>query len=47
MAVLGVDADGEVAQAACEAEELPQAQANRYHEAWCDDSQEIMPLFYR
>ncbi|MFF8783519.1 hypothetical protein [Streptomyces sp. NPDC015125] len=31
----------------CEASELPNAQANGYHEVWCDDSKAIMPIFYR
>ncbi|MFK0262813.1 hypothetical protein ACIQU1_15940 [Streptomyces angustmyceticus] len=31
----------------CEAKELPNAQANGYHEVWCDDSKAIMPIFYR
>ncbi|MGW7575778.1 hypothetical protein [Streptomyces sp. NPDC054765] len=34
-------------KAACEASELPNAQANGYHEVWCDDSKAIMPIFYR
>ncbi|PBC85875.1 hypothetical protein SAMN05428945_6661 [Streptomyces sp. 2224.1] len=32
---------------ACEAAELPQAQANGYHEVWCDDSETIMPIYSR
>ncbi|GAA2653032.1 hypothetical protein [Streptomyces lunalinharesii] len=34
-------------KAVCEATELPLAQANGYHEVWCDDSKEIMPIFNR
>ncbi|MFE7114799.1 hypothetical protein ACFU99_05170 [Streptomyces sp. NPDC057654] len=31
----------------CEAQELPNAQADGYHEVWCDDSKAIMPIYYR
>nr|WP_030019837.1 hypothetical protein [Streptomyces monomycini] len=31
----------------CEAKEIGGAQANGYHEVWCDDSETIMPIFYR
>ncbi|GAA2331273.1 hypothetical protein OHT20_14795 [Streptomyces caniferus] len=34
-------------KAECEAKELPVAQANGYHEVWCDDSKAIMPIFNR
>ncbi|MEU4205063.1 hypothetical protein AB0B79_13425 [Streptomyces sp. NPDC039022] len=31
----------------CEAKELPGARANGYHEVRCDDSETIMPIYYR
>ncbi|MFF3543560.1 hypothetical protein [Streptomyces platensis] len=34
-------------KAECEATELPYAQANGYHEVWCDDSKAIMPIYNR
>ncbi|WP_280526790.1 hypothetical protein [Streptomyces chrestomyceticus] len=30
-----------------EAKERPGAQANGYHEVWCDDSETTMPIYYR
>ncbi|WP_432141610.1 hypothetical protein [Streptomyces sp. bgisy084] len=34
-------------KAECEAKELPYAQANGYHEVWCDDSKPIMAIYNR
>ncbi|MGW1839947.1 hypothetical protein [Streptomyces sp. BBFR2] len=42
-----VGAEKYPSKAECEAQELPNAQANGYHEVWCDDSEEIMPIFNR
>ncbi|MEW9518788.1 hypothetical protein OHU45_24190 [Streptomyces tubercidicus] len=42
-----VGAEKYPSKAECEAKELPNAQANGYHEVWCDDSKEIMPIFNR
>ncbi|WP_406476136.1 hypothetical protein [Streptomyces platensis] len=42
-----VGAEKYPSKAECEAKELPNAQANGYHEVWCDDSKAIMPIFNR
>ncbi|MEU8960021.1 hypothetical protein AB0C93_37675 [Streptomyces sp. NPDC048518] len=42
-----VGAEAYPSKAACEASELPNAKANGYNEVWCDDSQRIMPIYYR
>ncbi|MEU3988477.1 hypothetical protein OG301_12530 [Streptomyces platensis] len=42
-----VGAERYPSKAECEAKELPNAQANGYHEVWCDDSKAIMPIFNR
>ncbi|TSB18641.1 hypothetical protein OG422_18230 [Streptomyces sp. NBC_01525] len=42
-----VGAERYPSKAQCEATELQYAQANGYHEVWCDDSQAIMPIYNR
>ncbi|AZS75478.1 hypothetical protein DDE74_35370 [Streptomyces lydicus] len=42
-----VGAERYPSKAECEATELPQAQANGYHEVWCDDSNPIMAIYNR
>jgi hypothetical protein len=42
-----VGAERYPSKAECEATELPYAQANGYHEVWCDDSDPIMAIYNR
>ncbi|GAO08836.1 hypothetical protein NCG97_25520 [Streptomyces lydicamycinicus] len=42
-----VGAEKYPSKAECEAKELPMAQANGYHEVWCDDSDPIMAIYNR
>ncbi|MFJ2172643.1 hypothetical protein ACIQVO_09180 [Streptomyces sp. NPDC101062] len=42
-----IGAEAYPSKAACEASELPMAREVGYNEVWCDDSQRIMPIYYR